>query len=789
MRLFSSLLRLLAVPLLLGTTAYAQPTAPTRFFGGTLPTGDRGAGATALADMNRDGKLDYLTVDYSNRSVSVRHGNGAGSFTRAASADSLGRYPVRLQVADVNGDGWQDIVTLNPSDNTLSVRLNNGAGRYRGFELTFPYYNARDLHIADVTGDGILDYIVLHWSSQIEVYPGDGTGRFTYTWPGLNTWFNNGAFELYTADVNRDGKLDLVGSGFNELQIRYGNGNGTFGNIQSTPNPSTPASEVRVGDINNDGRPDLLAVDYNRNTIYTHLQTAAGGFVATDTLTTTISPWPLRLGDLNGDGNLDLIAGTDDSGTPGPTSVGQAEIRYGNGTGSFGPSVFVPLGNDTSSDLIVGDVNQDGRLDFVTCNYDNTYSVRLNSVLPSRMQLNYTLAFAYQQGLSQLTWRQGNADNRVVFIREVRPGRAPLVEPVDGTTYAANLQEMSNRTRVAGGTYTLGPGPAGDTLSYLRNASIGHVYEAAVYEYSIDPVLGPIYRRDNSNRHTFTTARFAPDLRGELRNNVPALSWDIAAQYKALAFQVQKSTDGVTFTPDGPAVAAADSAASLRSYTQPGTGPVATRTYYRVELTHADGTVLHSNVVALGSVPLPVELVAFTGKLRPDGRAQLSWTTAQEKSSHYFEVQRSLDGRRFESIGRVDAAGNSTQRLDYGYTDNRVLPGATYYRLNQVDLDGTWSYSSVVVISPAGTPLALTTWPNPATAGERPAVRLSGLTNLSTPVRLQLRSTTGQLLREQLAPAAATVEWTVPLDGLAPGVYLVEAQAAEGRWRSKLLVR
>jgi FG-GAP-like repeat len=791
MRTFSALLRMLALPLLLGSSAYAQTPAPIRFYGGTLPTGDNGAGATALADMNRDGKVDYLTVNYADRSVSVRYGNGAGSFTRAASADSLGRYPVRLQVADVNGDGWQDIVTLNPTSNTLSVRLNNGAGRYRGFELSFPYYYARDLYIADVTRDGIPDYVVMHWSSQIEVYPGDGTGRFTYSWPGLSTYFNNGAFELYPADVNNDGKLDMVGSGFNELQIRLGNGDGTFGNIISTPNPSTPASEVRVGDINNDGRPDLLAVDYNRNTVYIHLQTAAGGFVAGDTVTTLISPYPLRLADLNNDGKLDLVAGTDDTGWPGQTAVGQAEIRYGTGTGSFGPSEIVPLGNETSSDLIVGDVNQDGRLDFITCNYDNTYSVRVNSKLPVQVKLGYTIPYSYLNGLSQLHWKPGSATDRVVFIREVRPGRAPLAEPVDGVAYLANTQDMTPASRVAGGTYTLGPGPAGDSLAYLRNGAIGHVYEAAVYEFTTDPISGPIYRRDNSTRITFTTARFAPSLKASLVNGIPSLNWSISAQYKALAFQVQKSTDGgQTYTDEGVPVAALDSAAGTKSYSQLGTGPLPTRTFYRVQLTHADGTVLYSNAVPLGSVPLPVELVSFTGKLRPDGLAQLSWATAQEKNSAYFELQRSLDGRSFEPVARITAAGNSTQRRDYSQTDPRVLSRATYYRLRQVDLDTSAQYSSIVVLSPTGTPQALTCWPNPAAVGEPSALRLSGLTDFSKPVRFTVRSaTSAQLVREQLLPAASTVEYALPASGLTPGVYLVEAVAAEGRWHSKLLVR
>ena len=91
--------------------------------------------------------------------------------------------------------------------------------------------------------------------------------------------------------------------------------------------------------------------------------------------------------------------------------------------------------------------------------------------------------------------------------------------------------------------------------------------------------------------------------------------------------------------------------------------------------------------------PLPVELSAFTATA--EGAAvRLVWATASEKNSARFEVERSTDGRTFAAIGAVAAAGSSTALRSYELLD-ATLPASTatlYYRLKQVDQDGSFSY-------------------------------------------------------------------------------------------------
>jgi FG-GAP-like repeat len=784
MRYFPFMLRLLALPLLLGPAAYAQ--IPTSFFGYELPAGGTGPTGVALTDVNRDGRLDCLVLNTNSNGVAVRLGNGAGSFTGTTTV-AVGRQAQSLQVADLNQDGNPDFVVLNSGDGSVSVRLGDGQGGFSGVDVPSGVVQATTLVLADATGDGLLDCVVLSTTGEVRILAGDGQGQLLATSPAsaFTAPTYTGYYALAVADLNQDGQLDLLAPATGGVQVKLGTGGGVYGPESTVAMPLTMASDVMSVDVNQDGLPDVVAADYMTQSVYVRLNTGNGTYGPTQTVTLPDYPAPVKLADVNGDGFPDLLA----------AYYGAPTIYYrlGNGTGGFPSGGQVTVGGGSfngANAFAVGDVNQDGRLDFVSSNNNQNFSVWLNTLLPRRMRTGFSEAFGYSQGLTQFQWTKGNGANRVVFVREVRPGRAPLSEPVDGVRYTANQAEMSARTLVARGTYTLGAGLSRDTVAYLRNPSIGHVYEMAVYEYITDPVQGPLYRRHPSVRYTFTTARYAPVLAGRPGTTGPLLEWDIAAQYKASAFQVERSTDGVSFAPDGQPVAAADSAATARSYSQQSTSPLSGPTYYRVRLTHVDGTTLYSNVVQLAPTPLPVELVAFTGKLRPDGGAQLSWATAQEKSSACFQVERSLSGRTFEPVGRVTAAGNSTQRRDYTFADTRPLGQATYYRLNQVDQDGTEHYSSVVVVSPTGTRLALTCWPNPAAVSEQPSLRLSGLTDLSAPVRFTVRSAvTSQLVASQELSAATTVECTLPATGLAPGVYLIEAQAAEGRWRSKLLVR
>jgi predicted membrane-bound dolichyl-phosphate-mannose-protein mannosyltransferase len=98
---------------------------------------------------------------------------------------------------------------------------------------------------------------------------------------------------------------------------------------------------------------------------------------------------------------------------------------------------------------------------------------------------------------------------------------------------------------------------------------------------------------------------------------------------------------------------------------------------------------------------VPVELLAFTASLK-NSDIQLLWSTASELNNMGFEIERSVnEPNNFVTVGFVEGKGSSTEINYYSYTDNPQVSGVNqlYYRLKQVDFDGTFSYSDVVNIN------------------------------------------------------------------------------------------
>jgi uncharacterized delta-60 repeat protein len=191
-------------------------------------------------------------------------------------------------------------------------------------------------------------------------------------------------------------------------------------------------------------------------------------------------------------------------------------------------------------------------------------------------------------------------------------------------------------------------------------------------------------------------------------------------------------------------------------------------TYTATATDPATGFAYPSNAVTVTFAPLPVELTAFTAALAGPATVRLAWATASEKNSHAFVVERSLDGQSFAAIGTVAAAGSSTSARRYELPDAHLPTGAAllYYRLRQVDLDGTFSYSPVrtVTLTAAATGLAL--FPNPTHGG---AATLTGAVPGTT---VRVFDALGREVLATTADVAGTVVLPLPV-GLATGVYVV----------------
>jgi hypothetical protein len=166
---------------------------------------------------------------------------------------------------------------------------------------------------------------------------------------------------------------------------------------------------------------------------------------------------------------------------------------------------------------------------------------------------------------------------------------------------------------------------------------------------------------------------------------------------------------------------------------------------------------------------LPVTLARFEAANK-ETAIHLSWATSMEQDNHYFAVQRSADGRSFRELGRVAGAGTSALPQEYEWVDRAPLPGWNYYRLRQVDFDGSFEYHPVAAVAFGRAEQPWQVFPNPA----RGHLYLRGL-----PLdqgRFTLLNALGQELRAW--PAAAAAEG-LGIEGLPPGLYHLRWLPAE----------
>lgn len=167
------------------------------------------------------------------------------------------------------------------------------------------------------------------------------------------------------------------------------------------------------------------------------------------------------------------------------------------------------------------------------------------------------------------------------------------------------------------------------------------------------------------------------------------------------------------------------------------------------------------------STTLPVELLSFDAQ-KSKSFVELNWETASERNSDYFLVERSPDGSSFETIGQVSAAGNTQSVMTYSFQDKSPLAGMNYYRLRQLDLDGSENLSKIISIQ-NGIVSHAQLFPNPANDY---FVLVTGSAD-ETDAIIEVRNSTGNMVYERRETLSNNNTVRVSTDFLSPGVYWV----------------
>jgi hypothetical protein len=258
-----------------------------------------------LGDFNGDGKLDIAGADEVGNEIDVFLGNGDGTLqTPKVTTDSLA--PSSVVAGDFDRDGKLDLAVYNASDSSLGIFLGNGDGTFQS-PVNYPGEPTVAMAVGDFNGDGILD--LAGPNSGVLLGNGDGTFQAAIS-------FTSAPFAV--ADLNGDGKPDLLttatadSQGDRSLGFQLGNGDGTF----QTPVPFGPliccvvfyeGGSAVFADVNGDGKMDIVASYFGSPTTSDITQIYLGNGDGTLQTPINLSTVVGLIADFNNDGRPDLL--------------------------------------------------------------------------------------------------------------------------------------------------------------------------------------------------------------------------------------------------------------------------------------------------------------------------------------------------------------------------------------------------------------------------------------------------------------------------------------------------
>jgi hypothetical protein len=517
-----------------GSIASTDITARVSFATGARPY------SVAIGDIDGDGKADIVTANQTANTVSVLRNTGSGSsLSFATKVDfTTGPTPFSVALGDMDGDGKLDIAIVNRGDNTISVLRNTGSVGNLSFAAKTDFATSVlpwSIAIGDMDGDGRPDLAVanLGANSASILRNTSSVGSLSFDNKiDLTTGATPRAVAI--GDIDGDGKAELVTANQGENSVSVFRNTGSAGTISFAAKTDFTTGQaplsVAIGDLDGDGKLDVSAGNFTDNTVSVLRNTSSVGtlgFAAKTDFATGSAPSGVAFGDIDGDGKPELAITNQ-------TAFTISLLRNTSSIGSLNltPKVDLATGQNPFS-LAIGDLNNDGKLDFATADYsDNTVSVLVNNPV-----------FSTNANLSNLNLSDGTLSPN--FLANTTSYTAAVNSSTNNITVTPTTAEQNATVelKINGGNYlSVTSGNASSNLALIEGNNIIIVKVTAQ-----DGITFKEYTITVTKAATLPVSLISFDAKMNNSGSVD-LTWSTASEINNSHYIILNSTDGVNFS-------------------------------------------------------------------------------------------------------------------------------------------------------------------------------------------------------------------------------------------------
>jgi len=565
----------------------------------------------AEGDLDNDGKTDVVTSNLGGNNISIFRNTSTkgsiGSSSFATKSDiSCSNQADAINIDDIDGDGKLDLIVGIKNSNLISIFRNTSSVGSISFSSATSYSTGTEpyfIAVNDFDGDGKQDIVTSNRSSNnISIFQNaSSSGTIS-----LNTAFTLSAAGLphgiVAEDIDMDGKPDISVTNYNSKNIHilrniHSSGSLSSSSFASSVTVSTGTANpmgLAVKDIDMDGKNDLVCTYQSSGQLAIFRSTSSSGsisFASASTFTSGTTARSAYVNDMNGDGKPDIVCANIGSNN-------MAVFQNNSSSGSISLSSAYTFSTNSQPHMALAiDVDGDTKPEIVSCNYGaNTVSVYRNSVINTEpTTAPASLSLSNMTGTTvDLSWTNGNGSKRIVLVRQ---SSAVNSTPVDETDYTANAA-FGSGTQLGSGNYVVFSG-SGSSVT-ITGLVTGQTYHFAVFEYNGADATSNFFTSSFGTANALLPVEFI-HFNAALKQQTVELNWATASEINNHFFTIERSRDGMEFSPVAVVYSKAPNGNSntILSYQTFDYTPEEGVTYYRIKQTDFDGTFAYGKCVAV----------------------------------------------------------------------------------------------------------------------------------------------------------------------------------------------